>query len=679
MRQRRWAFVLIAFAIVVVAAVWTALARVGSRRSTGGWIAFIRGQTSESDRGRVYLIRPDGSRQRRLGPFAATDLSWSPNGRKLAFVTHNKRFDRIWIDVVDRDGSHLRRVTPARWLQDCFSIMWSPDSRRLALTRVRDCEGDTAIYVLNADGTHLHRLAGPSAAARAANPTDSDPAMYSLNPAWSPDATRILFTRGFGDERLFLMRADGSGARPVADIHTFSGGGLPRQPPAWSRNGHQIFFLSADHSLFRSDLDGSHTRLLSPPSLDVRGFVLSPDRTRILLDAALGYRRSIYLVNSDGSHFEKRTDNIADCCPTWSPDGRQIVFARNLSAHDNSQIYVMKTDGSDLDNLSHNRTSDHDPAWAPSGLGDSRSEPHLRGTIAFTRGADRGSVDGVAAIKADGSGFHLLAHRPDIEGPLGMSPDGRILVFMMYWRGGGRLYAVNVDGSGLHRITGPKKDEDDINPAWSPNGRRLVFDARGDGWSDLSVVNMDGSGERTLVAGSYATGSAVLAGGDAWSPDGRKIVYADPRGNLAVMRPDGSHRRRLEPQTSASGGASWSPNGKKLVLNAGGEIALVNADGTRLRRIASRAEYPVWSPDGGKIAFVRNGGVFVINSDGSGLRKVGRSGDRASWSPDGNWLVYASYRNGPGDIYLVKEDGSHERQLTDTKLNEAAPVWSPAE
>lgn len=317
------------------------------------------------------------------------------------------------------------------------------------------------------------------------------------------------------------------------------------------------------------------------------------------------------------------------------------------------------------------------------GGGERPEQPPPGGTIAFVRGPYTETLglrlNEVATMKADGSSVRTVARGDLSRTLLRWSPDGKKLVFSSSTR----LHVVNADGSGLRRITGPK-DEIDIGPAWSPDGRRVVFDSQGDGWTDLGVVNMDGSGERQLAEGSYTTGDpAKVAGGDAWSPDGQKIVYIDRRGHLAVMRPDGTERRRLSGAVFASGDPSWSPDGRKILFSAKGEIAVVNADGTG-RRLVGRGLQPVWSPNGRRIAFVSGGvfldeGVYVVNSDGSGLRRVARAGHSPSWSPDGRWLAHARNRKGQADIYVVKSDGSDERQITDTDLEETSPAWSPVE
>jgi Tol biopolymer transport system component len=304
--------------------------------------------------------------------------------------------------------------------------------------------------------------------------------------------------------------------------------------------------------------------------------------------------------------------------------------------------------------------------------------PRLSGTIAFLNG-----TGGVAVVGADGGGTYTLARGDQAEAPMRWSPDGKRLVFSMSRGGTNRLYVAGVGGQ-ARRIT-RSKYEIDIDPAWSPDGRSIVFDAEGDGWSDLRMVNSDGSGEHKLTTGSYVTGNpAVVAGGDAWSPDGRAIAYLDHRGRVWLMKPNGSDRRRLNAPAVSSGGlswsgVSWSPNGRELLYDAGRRIVVVNADGTGVRSVLPRGRWPVWSPDGRQVVFVSYENVYVVNSDGSHPHKIGSHGGTPSWSPDGRWVIYARFEGQNGDIYLVHPDGSDERQLTDTPSREADPVWSPVD
>src|SRR6476646_1195430 len=174
-------------------------------------------------------------------------------------------------------------------------------------------------------------------------------------------------------------------------------------------------------------------------------------------------------------------------------------------------------------------------------IGCGSDSPQLSGTIAFMSKAG-----GVAVIGADGRGVRMLARGDQVVAPMRWSPDGKRVVFTMWKGGAARLYVAGVDGHQARRIT-RSKYESDFNPAWSADGRRIVFDAEGDGWSDLRMVNSDGSAEHKLATGSAVTGNpAVVAGGEAWSPDGRTIAYLDHRGRASLMKPDGSDRRRLK-------------------------------------------------------------------------------------------------------------------------------------
>jgi Tol biopolymer transport system component len=336
---------------------------------------------------------------RRLGGLATGAVGWSPDGRRFALIASSRGGERTWIDIVDRDGRHPRRATP-HGAYDCYAGEWSPDSRKLALSRVQGCEGDTAVYVVDRDGTHLRRLTGVSKRA-------PDISLYGLDAAWSPDGQWLAFLGGFTRAKLFVMRSDGSGARPLGRISPWDNG-LPGHPPAWSPDGRYLFALDSANSVMRIDRNGSHPRVvsaaglhvesfrlasngrrillraaphgkpwnvyavnsngsgwrdLSPPKLYVGGYAVSPDGTRVTFGAGRGNTgpSSIYVVDSDGSHLKQLTNHANDACPNWSPDGEHIAFM-----HDRSQIEVMNADGGHLHTISGNRMHDGCPSWAPS-------------------------------------------------------------------------------------------------------------------------------------------------------------------------------------------------------------------------------------------------------------------------------------------------------------------------
>src|SRR5207244_2996256 len=48
-----------------------------------------------------------------------------------------------------------------------------------------------------------------------------------------------------------------------------------------------------------------------------------------------------------------------------------------------------------------------------------------------------------------------------------------------------------------------------------------------------------------------------------------------------------------------------------------------------------------------------------------------------AWSPDGRWVAFASRRDGPSHIYIMRADGTHVRQVTQGKADDDGPAWAP--
>ena len=75
----------------------------------------------------------------------------------------------------------------------------------------------------------------------------------------------------------------------------------------------------------------------------------------------------------------------------------------------------------------------------------------------------------------------------------------------------------------------------------------------------------------------------------------------------------------------AARGGDDAPRRERLFFTSRGETALVNADGSGLRRLTrnpAKLRWFAWSPDGRTIAFLRNGEVYIVNADGSGERRL---------------------------------------------------------
>jgi parallel beta-helix repeat protein len=209
---------------------------------------------------------------------------------------------------------------------------------------------------------------------------------------------------------------------------------------------------------------------------------------------------------------------------------------------------------------------------------------------------------------------------------------------------------------------------------WSPDGSRLVFASSRDGNMDVYTAKPDGSELKRLTTGGGAD--------PAWSPDGSLIAFTGPDQALYTIHPDGTGLRRIADRQRPYHGLAWSPDGTKLAWGTG-DVAVVNADGSGLTRLASGGA-PVWSPDGSKIAFLSNGGfpgrvgLYVMDADGSHQIRLtfGVEGG-PSWSPDGAKIAF-TLGDPFEDVYTINADGTGLTLITDNYLGfDRSPAWSP--
>jgi Tol biopolymer transport system component len=539
--------------------------------ANGEWIAFTSERGGSAD---IYRMHPDGTGLERLTDHPAFDdqAAFSPDGAQVVFVTTRAGGTAdLWILDV---ATHKARPLTSGPGGD-FRPAWSPDGQWIAFSSDRESSLPAAkgrwerlhvvdIYVVHPDGSGLKRV--------------SEHGDFCGNPKWTRNSRSVIaYCMSAEDTWTYRGFRPVEGETTLVQIDIATG----KRAPVSASPGVKMFpavLPSGDIAFVRRDpaVQGIFyaSGKAGPKGGDLRSPSWSPDAARVV------YSRYISKRSAEPVRLWSRNKNYELFGTAWLPSydktGEHLAVTMQNAETKSTSLYIVDK-GKPARPILEKKDLILFPTWSPDGrrilfgigefsafldfaAGGKHPIPALNG------GAQIGSVD------ADGSNFRMITEGDSNNAFPSFAPDGKRIVYRTVSAAGEGLRIMNLED---HSVTVLTKSYDNF-PVWSPRGDLIAFVRKLGENFEVFTIRPDGTDVHQLT--DVAGNEAHLA----WSPDGERILFSStrmgfkdealytggpqPYGEIFVMRNDGTEVEQLTDNQWEEGGPAWQP--KKLAQKA---------------------------------------------------------------------------------------------------------------